>query len=194
MQFLMELNEPYSDARGKILMMSPLPLIRSAYSMIVQQEKQHDVSDLREAVEVVAMAVHQGKKSKNDSSSSSRKPLHFTHCDVDHHTIDTCYQLPGYPPEHSLHKSNKGGGRGNNGGGRNKRNGGSFSANNATTSKVSMQELHSAVPGLSDYQFQQILSIMNGNGTTQNFSKTNAPQANVVGSSSGLPNISQQLC
>lgn len=165
-------------------MMSPLPSVRSTYSLIVQQEKQRDVSDSCEAAEVAAMAVRQGQKTKNGSNFSSRKPLHCTHCDTDHHTIETCYQLHGYPLEHRLHKSNKGRGRGNNGGGRSKRNGGTFSANNATTGEVSVQELHSAVPGLSDDQFQQILSIMNGNGTPHNVPKTNVPQAHATGSSS----------
>ncbi|KAB2620843.1 hypothetical protein D8674_039878 [Pyrus ussuriensis x Pyrus communis] len=92
-----------------------------------------DVSDSCEAAEVAAMAVRQGQKQKNGNSSSFGKPLHYTHCDTDHPTIDTCYQLHGYPLEHHLHKSSKGGGRGNNGGGRNKRNGGSSSANDTTT-------------------------------------------------------------
>ncbi|KAM1575047.1 hypothetical protein ACFX10_031510 [Malus domestica] len=36
MQFLMGLNESYGAARGNILMMKPLPSVRSVYSMIVQ--------------------------------------------------------------------------------------------------------------------------------------------------------------
>ncbi|CAL8161905.1 unnamed protein product [Prunus armeniaca] len=31
------------------------------------------------------------------SNNSERKPLHYTHCDMDHHTIDICHQLHGYP-------------------------------------------------------------------------------------------------
>lgn len=135
------------------------------------------MSDSHEAAKVVAMAVRQGQKQKTGSSFSSRKPLNCTHCDTDHHNIDICYQLHGYPPDHHLHKSNKGGGHGNNGGGRNKRNGGPSSINNATTGKVPLQQLHSAVPGYSNTQFQQILSLMNDNSATPNTSQTTAPQA-----------------
>lgn len=132
------------------------------------------------------MVVRQWQKSQTGSqtgsSSSSRKQLHCTYCDTAHHTIDTCYKLHGYPPEHRLHRSNKVGGRGKNGGGRNKCHG-SF-ANN-TTNGASLQELHSAVPGLSDVQFQQILSIMNNNETAHNAPKANAT-ANAIENSSGL--------
>lgn len=57
-----------------------------------------------------------------------------------------------------------------------------------------MQKLHAATHGLSDVQFQQILSIMNGNDATQTTSQTNAPQANVAGTSSGLPSVPQRFC
>ncbi|KAL6348342.1 hypothetical protein AAG906_005643 [Vitis piasezkii] len=40
MQFLMGLNESYKAVRSNILMMSPLPNVRQAYSLIVQEEMQ----------------------------------------------------------------------------------------------------------------------------------------------------------
>ncbi|XP_074368235.1 uncharacterized protein LOC141708476 [Apium graveolens] len=39
LQFLMGLNDSYSTARGQILMMSPLPTISQAFSLIKQDEK-----------------------------------------------------------------------------------------------------------------------------------------------------------
>ncbi|KAL6318359.1 hypothetical protein AAG906_039451 [Vitis piasezkii] len=44
MQFLMGLNESYKAVRSNILMMSPLPNVRQAYSLIVQEEMQRQVS------------------------------------------------------------------------------------------------------------------------------------------------------
>ncbi|MCI54343.1 receptor-like serine/threonine kinase, partial [Trifolium medium] len=41
--FLMGLNEQYSQVRGHILLMDPLPNISVAYSMILQEEKQREV-------------------------------------------------------------------------------------------------------------------------------------------------------
>ncbi|WJZ85554.1 hypothetical protein VitviT2T_005081 [Vitis vinifera] len=44
MQFLMGLNESYKAVRSNILMMSPLPNVRQAYSLIIQEEMQRQVS------------------------------------------------------------------------------------------------------------------------------------------------------
>lgn len=41
-EFLMGLNDTYSQARGNILMMSPLPDINLAYSLILQDENQRE--------------------------------------------------------------------------------------------------------------------------------------------------------
>ncbi|XP_019235591.1 PREDICTED: uncharacterized protein LOC109215922 [Nicotiana attenuata] len=42
-QFFMGLNEAYGQARGNILMMSPLPNINHAYSLVLQDENQREV-------------------------------------------------------------------------------------------------------------------------------------------------------
>lgn len=41
-QFLMGLNDTYSQARGNILMINPLPVINLAYSLILQDENQRE--------------------------------------------------------------------------------------------------------------------------------------------------------
>ncbi|KAF7831798.1 Retrovirus-related Pol polyprotein from transposon TNT 1-94 [Senna tora] len=38
MQFLMGLNDTYSVVRSNILMMSPLPKVRQAYSLVIQEK------------------------------------------------------------------------------------------------------------------------------------------------------------
>lgn len=43
MQFLMGLNESYTAVRGTILMMKPLPSIRQAYSLLIQEEKKMEI-------------------------------------------------------------------------------------------------------------------------------------------------------
>ncbi|KAI5322613.1 hypothetical protein L3X38_031685 [Prunus dulcis] len=75
------------------------------------------------------------------SNSSGRKPLHCSHCDQDHHTVDKCYKLHGYPPGHRLHKSGKGKGKGS-----------SSSANTVASNGPSLQEIHTAMPSLSEDQ------------------------------------------
>ncbi|XP_070056538.1 uncharacterized protein [Nicotiana tomentosiformis] len=42
-QFLMVLNETYTQARSNILMINPLPTISHAYSLLIQDENQRDV-------------------------------------------------------------------------------------------------------------------------------------------------------
>ena len=44
MRFLMGLNDSYVAIRGQILLMQPLPNTRRVYSLILQQEKQVEVS------------------------------------------------------------------------------------------------------------------------------------------------------
>ncbi|KAM1175139.1 hypothetical protein ACFX2I_027572 [Malus domestica] len=81
---------------------NPLPIVRQAYASISQEEKQRSLTVSCGVTETAAMAVRQG--GSRSSGSSSRKPLHCTHCDHDFHTIDTCYHLHGYPSGHRLHK------------------------------------------------------------------------------------------
>ena len=42
MQFLMGLNDSYTTVHGPILLRQPLPTIRKAYSLILQEEKQRE--------------------------------------------------------------------------------------------------------------------------------------------------------
>jgi hypothetical protein len=50
MQFLMGLNDSYSAIRGQILLMSPLPSVRQAYSSVSQEEKQRLLSSTHTAI------------------------------------------------------------------------------------------------------------------------------------------------
>ena len=43
MQFLMGLNESYSQIKGQILLMEPLPTVNKAYSLLIQEERQRSV-------------------------------------------------------------------------------------------------------------------------------------------------------
>ena len=43
MQFLMGLNDSYTTVRGTILMKQPLPAVRQAYSLLIQEEKQREI-------------------------------------------------------------------------------------------------------------------------------------------------------
>ena len=45
-QLLMGLNETYTTVRGNILMMRPLPTVRQAYSLLIQEEKQREICSI----------------------------------------------------------------------------------------------------------------------------------------------------
>ncbi|KAG5522834.1 hypothetical protein RHGRI_034847 [Rhododendron griersonianum] len=124
------------------------------------------------------MVVRQTQGSSSRFNSSNRKPLHCSFCDLDHHVRETCWKLNGYPPGHPKNKSN----RFNQGNNRSKPNNSQQSSANNVKEGPTVQEMQSVMSGLTDFQFQQILSIMNSKGTPQSAN----PKANAAGTSSGL--------
>ncbi|CAL9001257.1 unnamed protein product, partial [Prunus brigantina] len=105
MQFLMGLNEAYYAIRGQIMLMDPLPDTRKTYSLVLQQEKQVEVSLNREHLNHHAMSVTSNKEAAAPSHQSykGKPPLHCSYCDQDRHNVETCYYLHGFPPGHKLH-------------------------------------------------------------------------------------------
>ena len=85
MQFLMGLNESYKAVRSNILMMSPLPNVRQAYSLIVQEEMQRQVSSEPTKNFSITAAVP-GK------GGNPRQKM-CDHCNRSGHTIDECRTL-----------------------------------------------------------------------------------------------------
>ena len=71
MQFLMGLNDSYSGIRGQILLMSPLPSVRQAYSSVSQEEKQRLLSSthIGDSHGGAAMAVRTPNLSSRPNSS-----------------------------------------------------------------------------------------------------------------------------
>ena len=57
MQFLMGLNDSYSQIKGQILLMEPLPSINKVYSSLIQEERQRNVGNSNAYVESTALAV-----------------------------------------------------------------------------------------------------------------------------------------
>lgn len=54
MQFLMELIDSYSQLRGQILLIEPLPSINKVFSLVVQNERQRDIFVVSLSVETTA--------------------------------------------------------------------------------------------------------------------------------------------
>lgn len=54
-QFLMGLNDSFSHIRGQILLIDPMPSINKVFSLVLQEERQHDISILSPSQETIAM-------------------------------------------------------------------------------------------------------------------------------------------
>lgn len=109
MKFLMGLNESYSGVRGQILLMDPLPSVNRAYSLVLQEERQREVSSNRSSpLDVAALTVKRNlnanKNAGKKKNGKSERPK-CDHCGWEGHTIDKCYRIHGFPPDLRLHKA-----------------------------------------------------------------------------------------
>ncbi|XP_059302469.1 uncharacterized protein LOC132054488 isoform X2 [Lycium ferocissimum] len=125
-QFLMGLNDAYSQARSQILMMNPMPNVNQAYSLVISDESQKAVAassgilGTNPSVTVgnidLAMYSRNNMSQNNGSQGGSnqyghqkfKKPYNSLICEFckcKGHTKDTCFKLVGYPSDF---KSKKG--------------------------------------------------------------------------------------
>ena len=102
MCFLMGLDKSFSAIRGQILAMEPILDINKAFSLVVQEEKQrevtgsHLIADTTQAVFAVRNSSNPTAEAKTKNGKKDR-PL-CSHCGVLGHTVDRCYKLYGFPP------------------------------------------------------------------------------------------------
>ncbi|XP_073039069.1 uncharacterized protein [Primulina eburnea] len=99
LQFLMGLNDNYSQIRSQILIMSPLPSVGQAFSIISQEESHHSLSTAE--LPSTAFFSEQGRL-----NNQKRDIFTCDHCHLNGHTKEFCYKLVGYPPGHKLYKAN----------------------------------------------------------------------------------------
>ncbi|KAL5763422.1 hypothetical protein ACOSP7_019686 [Xanthoceras sorbifolium] len=160
MQFLMGLNDTYNVVRSNILMITPLPNVRQAYSLVNQEEMQRQVtSETTENFSIVAAIQNH---SNNFSNKSKNK--YCEHCNREGYTIENCRTLnnrQGQPQQHGFRKNH-------------------FPTTNATNSSQSTHEVYprdisntsqvsnldNVLHGFSTEQLQQLsraLSMMSSN-------------------------------
>ncbi|XP_057457806.1 uncharacterized protein LOC130748594 [Lotus japonicus] len=156
--FLMGLNESYSQVRGQVLLMDPLPSINRVFSLIHQEEKQRQIgisssADPSSSLACVVQANPANSKSHSGSStgdSNSRyqnknqnknRPT-CTHCGILGHTKDRCYKIISYPPHYKKTKP--------------------VATVNNVTSDSSTQGTASTAPSmaLTTQQYQQLLQLL----------------------------------
>lgn len=109
-KFLKGLNEQFAQVRSQIMLISPLPTLDNAFSMVLQQERQfnHNTStdstvENQSSVNLVSQTPSRafnggGRGRGRNSSYGGRGNSLCTHCGRTNHTIDTCFLKHGYPP------------------------------------------------------------------------------------------------
>ena len=98
--FLVGLNGSFSAIRGQILAMDPFPPMSKVISLVLQEEKQHEVvASNTQPPQVTFAAKPIGAHKFVDAKTKQRKdcPL-CSHCGVSGHTQDWCFKLHGHPP------------------------------------------------------------------------------------------------
>ncbi|KAF7130537.1 hypothetical protein RHSIM_Rhsim10G0073900 [Rhododendron simsii] len=172
MKFLMGLNESYFAVCGQILLMDPLPSVNRAYSLVLQEERQREVSFYKPTtLDVAALMVKENlnaqerKNYKNAGKKKGEKNERpkCTHCRWEGHTIDTCYRIHGYPPGHRLHKA----------------------SSQPSANQVSLPMIENKASSglmLSQEQYQQLLSLLSD--------ANKSPMAHNVGSTSTMSHLS----
>lgn len=100
-QFLMGLYEAYSSVKSNILMMSPLPTVNQAYSLLIQNGKQREIHVTQHPGESAFFTTNKfgnqirGKfESKQKGSNEGRKNnLICSFCKKPGHTAEKCYRI-----------------------------------------------------------------------------------------------------
>ncbi|XP_075642041.1 uncharacterized protein LOC142613543 [Castanea sativa] len=112
MQFLMGLNKSYSQIKGQILLMEPLPIINKVYSLLIQEERQRSVG-LGNSVHIgsTTLSVKASNVDSNPNfpgffgnfgasggkNSKGRDRPICTHCGKLGHIMEKCFKLHGFP-------------------------------------------------------------------------------------------------
>ncbi|XP_024019325.1 uncharacterized protein LOC112090984 [Morus notabilis] len=103
MQFLVGLNESFTQIRSQILMMDPLPPISKVFALVLQEERQRMIGQvLPPSSEPNIFSADQkplvAASSANLSQKFKRDRPHCTHCGLQGHTVEKCYRIHGFPP------------------------------------------------------------------------------------------------
>nr|GEY73092.1 putative reverse transcriptase domain-containing protein [Tanacetum cinerariifolium] len=120
LQFLMGLDECFSNVRGQILLMQPLPNANKAYAMMKQEERQMETSTPKFLTPTVMYTFNNSKASNthttfqntmqtrtstipNTRKSAFKPGVICGNCQKEGHYQSECYQLVGHPVGHPLH-------------------------------------------------------------------------------------------
>ncbi|XP_060961970.1 uncharacterized protein LOC133032138 [Cannabis sativa] len=177
MSFLMGLSDSFSQVRGSILLMDPLPEVNRVFHLVTQEEHQrgtNSAANPNNSSHAMAFAFQNDKKGnqKDDTQASRSHPPKrnrpfCTHCNILGHTIEKCYKIHSYPP--GFNKQNK------------SKEAGANQVQTGTEEDTTASENHAMLPQLTNVQYQQLLNLLASQQTGNN--------VNEPGSSSGNSSI-----
>ncbi|XP_071704377.1 uncharacterized protein [Rutidosis leptorrhynchoides] len=102
MQFLMGLDESYSSVRSNILLIDPLPSVKTAFAIVSREESHRTSSQTSSSGSVKnqnsAFLVSKTFDNKRRIGYAPNPNLKCTKCKRLGHTIERCYEIVGYPP------------------------------------------------------------------------------------------------
>ncbi|XP_009776502.2 uncharacterized protein [Nicotiana sylvestris] len=105
LQFLMGLNESYSQIRSNILQRRPVFTINQAYSATVQEESQRALGVVETNKDPLTMLAGRGQMFKE------KKPgMICEHCGYKGHLKENCFKIIGYPADFKSKKKGQPGG------------------------------------------------------------------------------------
>ncbi|XP_058733710.1 uncharacterized protein LOC131605359 [Vicia villosa] len=150
-RFLKRLNDRFAQSKSQIMMMTPLPHIDKAFSLVIQQERELNYSLSSDSTNFEVTALHvNGQHGKQSHISKGKGNRVCTHCGRTNHTVDTCFQKNGYPP--GYRQKNKG---------QNSTHASSQSqANNATNGSASAEIASGPSFGFIQEEFQSIWALL----------------------------------
>ncbi|KAM6553528.1 hypothetical protein CsatB_014290 [Cannabis sativa] len=181
LEFLVGLNDSYSLVRSQILMRDPLPSVNKAYAVVIQEERQRNLTNN------YSNATDQDKGSNGQVTGSVnngqfagavqpfRSKYNCTHCGMNGHSIERCYKLNRYPPGHKYHgKFPNRDGKGNPG----KPAGVNFSgADEGKAEEPTMER--DLISSLSSVQCQKLMAILAQKATENNTQNVSEDQPDV---------------
>ncbi|KAJ0818200.1 putative RNA-directed DNA polymerase [Helianthus annuus] len=101
MQFLMGLDDVYQPVRTNLLTRETFPSVKVAYSVVSREESHRLTSNGSKGQNVSFVAKPNQSFDSKKKTTNQRGPnsnLKCTHCGMNGHTVDRCFELIGYPP------------------------------------------------------------------------------------------------
>ncbi|CAL1367955.1 unnamed protein product [Linum trigynum] len=96
--FLKGLNDSFSQIRSQILLMEPLPPITRVFSLVIQHERQINLTSVRSSSNPLVLAGRSSTGQCQGRGAGARQHPICSHCGIVGHTVYRCYKKHGYSP------------------------------------------------------------------------------------------------